>query len=102
MIDRIAPPSALAGRPLARACHPAETLGEDSAARLGVKATPSVWRSAALLSAPRQPWRRRTLRRCRYPRSRRGWPHRPSGLDSALAGPILFHSTPSSVAYSYW
>jgi hypothetical protein len=52
---RVAPPSALAGRPLLRASHPAETIGEDSAARLVVKAKHSVWRSAALLSAPRQP-----------------------------------------------
>jgi hypothetical protein len=49
--SRIAPPSALAGRPLLHACHPAETIGEDSAARLVVKATHFVWRSAALLSA---------------------------------------------------
>ncbi len=33
----------------------AETIGEDSAARLVVKATHCVWRSAPLLSAPRQP-----------------------------------------------
>jgi hypothetical protein len=39
---RVAPPSALAGRPLLSACHPAETIGEDSAARLVVKAKHSV------------------------------------------------------------
>jgi hypothetical protein len=54
-IDRIAPPSALASRPLARASHLAETIGEDSAWRLVVKAKHCVWRSAPLLCAPRQP-----------------------------------------------
>ncbi len=52
---RVAPPSALAGRPLLSASHPAEMIGEDSAARLVVKAKHFVWRSAPLLSAPRQP-----------------------------------------------
>jgi len=41
------PPSALAGRRLADVRLPAETIGEDSAARLAVKAMPFGWRSTS-------------------------------------------------------